>query len=361
MSVDLEKSDLQLTTTFLIKGLGDMVKSKHQRTRLQKDFDGIWTIQLDFPQLHDTVTTKLKKACPYLMIRVHPTTPCMERYGQMSVLTVSLGLETFNGVVQQTRSFELNPSGDVDDNRWHRFMTLSALWTDNQDIQNDDGFRMVVDITSVAPPARPVIAAPLILNNILQLIEGHDVIDTKFLVFSRRRVNSNGGVGAVDPLPVYANSSVIRNQCEFFDTSESTGPLSFITHKFIRKVLGNSGFSESELVNLDRPPAKQSIDQYDYESDSDLGYFSGEEDDDNEDGEETHKTSAKEPDRSKLSDKDSESSSPPLSPSPFDDVSDDSDLDDDILLLDSSDFQTHGRYRNRFGKVVELNDAAYVT
>jgi hypothetical protein len=208
--MNLEQSDLQLTSTFSITGLSKLV-SKKTRTRLQADFNGTWAIELDFPHTQNPDSN--------FMVRVVPTAPLSNQYGNISKLTITLDLKTHDAVVQKTHSFELDPHDNLDGaDRWIQFLTLSALWTDNSDIQQDDGFHITVTITSVPPPTRPVIAAPLILNNMLQLIEGHDVIDTKFMVFSKRRV-ADGSVGASDPLPVYANSHLVRSQCAHFDTS----------------------------------------------------------------------------------------------------------------------------------------------
>jgi hypothetical protein len=44
-------------------------------------------------------------------------------------------------------------------------------------------------------------------------------------------------------------------------------------------VFSDSSFSESKQLPLDAPPETQWIEEYDYESDSDLGYVSADEDD----------------------------------------------------------------------------------
>ena len=44
-----------------------------------------------------------------------------------------------------------------------------------------------------------------------------------------------------------------------------------------RAVLSDSKFFEGNLVNFDQPPPDEEVDEYDYESDSDLGYFSEDE------------------------------------------------------------------------------------
>lgn len=207
MPVNLERSKLQLTSNFEITGLSGLV-SKKTRSRLQIDFSGSWAIELDFPRTQSPDS--------HLMVRVGPTAPLESRYGHLDLITVTLSLETLNAVPHKTHSFELSANSWSDNDRWVRLSTLSSLWKDNPDIQRDDGFRIVVNITSVPPPARPVVAAPLILNNILQLIEGHDVIDTKFFVFSKR-LFTDGHVGATDPLPIYASSLLIKNQCLYFE------------------------------------------------------------------------------------------------------------------------------------------------
>jgi hypothetical protein len=120
------------------------------------------------------------------------------------------------------------------------------------------------------------------------------------------------------------------------------------------------------MVDLDRAPTKQFIDEYDYESDSDLGYFSGE-----EEGEDEGTTAVGLMDQSKISDKQSPLSRPstPSSTSSLSDEQDeiegasnsDKESDVDELLLDTLKYRKHARYRNHFGKVVVIPDAAYIT
>jgi len=129
----------------------------------------------------------------------------------------------------------------------------------------------------------------------------------------------------------------------------------------------NNSFSESKLVDLDRPPVTEYIDKYDYESDSDLGYVSGEEDDEQEELEEGTTTAGH--DMELLFDKYNEFGIR----SPTDSLSDESEHgknannDSDAestgseLRLDELCIGQHARYRNRFGKVVPLPDVAFVT
>ncbi|KAJ8454373.1 hypothetical protein ONZ45_g19334 [Pleurotus djamor] len=96
---------------------------------------------------------------------------------------------------------------------------------------------------------------PSLTRALRESINGSEIVDVKFLLFSSR--SPSGVKGAMTPL--FAKASVIKGHSDHLDT-----------------LLSADSFKESSLVNLDEPlpPAEQSSQElfYDYESDSDLDY-----------------------------------------------------------------------------------------
>ena len=136
------------------------------------------------------------------------------------------------------------------------------------------------------------------------------------------------------------------------------------------KVLGGAYF-ESQLEDFDRPPDKPSIARYDDGEDSDLGYLSGEEVEvevggftENGDAFETEPMSAHDtysvhssrpPFYKKWEDEDSDPEIEAAESNTFEDES------DEERWVSSLSYRKHCRHHNRFGKVVPIEDAAYVT
>lgn len=237
MSVNTERATLQTETCLRVTGLTDLFDSNNRNRQLAKlklehELGGLWLVTFEFPGVSQstggrsrqtTTTTTTTESQFKIYINISPNTaPPFPKayYKQLGTLRGSFSLESLDGDMQQKRSFEWNLSNPSDLAEGHciKMMSWSALWTDNPEIQRKDGFRVVVSLSTFDPPKRPVITHPLILNNVLELMEGQDVIDTKFLVFSKR-CEVDGLVGASDPLPVYANALVMR-QCEYFETSQ---------------------------------------------------------------------------------------------------------------------------------------------
>jgi hypothetical protein len=138
--------------------------------------------------------------------------------------------------------------------------------------------------------------------------------------------------------------------------------------------LGNSSFTESQLEDFDQPPARPFIEDYADDTDSDLGYVSGEEEEGNEglDGDDTLE-------REPVSARSTRSLHSISRPRSSWDLSDESlprfdppagqDLESTVIDNDSEEehwpasplHHRHTRHHNRFGKVIEIEDFAYVT
>ena len=93
-------------------------------------------------------------------------------------------------------------------------------------------------------------------------------IDTKFYVFSRRRLLE----AKVDrPLALYGNSSVLKDRSDYFTTSQLHRH--YLLDLLIESPVLTSGFLESALRNVnDSLPLEETtfIEDYEYELDSDL-------------------------------------------------------------------------------------------
>ena len=220
MSVGVDRFALQqLTTALRVTGVADLTARPQ---KLEAEFAGLWKAAFEIPASNLTARPKPTDPPSLFRVNIGPSSSKKSEYKHLGIVTVSLGLESFDGVaISKTRSYQWDLSKDSElvEEHWAKLAPWTTLWTDNPDIRRDDGFRVVVTIAPVRvpPPQRPLITDPYILKNTLELMDGQDVIDTKFLVFSHKRVDGNGVVGASDPLPVYASSQVMQAQCEYFE------------------------------------------------------------------------------------------------------------------------------------------------
>lgn len=69
--------------------------------------------------------------------------------------------------------------------------------------------------------SRPVVSDPDLLKDLSNLVHGVDVMNTKFWAYRGRRVNSDETVGADKPGSIYASSSLLESQSDYFKSSES--------------------------------------------------------------------------------------------------------------------------------------------
>jgi hypothetical protein len=206
----VERATLQMTMAFRIANVQELTDTRPRK--LEQDFAGLWKVAVELPSSRPRPAESHLRVCVSLANRAARTDLTL-----LGTIIVTLNIESLDGDLQKLSSYELDLTND---DQWFSLITWAALWTDNTTTRDDDGFRLIVNLSSVPPPRRPTITDPLILKNVLEIIEGQDVIDTKFLVFSERRV-LDGKIGAAEPLPVYANSLVMRRQCDYFDTRQS--------------------------------------------------------------------------------------------------------------------------------------------
>ncbi|KAI0745441.1 hypothetical protein C8Q76DRAFT_703670 [Earliella scabrosa] len=155
---------------------------------------------------------------------------------------------------------------------------------------------------------------------LLASVTGRQFEDVKFFAYSRRTRN-----GAVDtPLPLLANSTLIRKASAHFDYVFATG------------------FAESGIADMDAPypHTRASVtDDYDYSSDSDL------------DDEETEAVNSS----SEIEDIESADAKGKGR------VANESRLEDEIPPIDDLQSETKSRTVTKAGRVVFLDDIAYTT
>lgn len=264
MSVSLENSEFKSHNTFRITGLSKLKFNGNDIFGAQ--LAGSWNITFIVP-------SKEKK---HLEAFIYPP----QNHGAyLNNHFLELSIQSLGGDIIFSHSVDWDTSTAAKE---ITLMSWDALWTDNATTQRDDGFRVSVDISTDRSSTRPVVRDPFILHNLSQQIEGRDIIDTKFMLFSRRRIQ-DGIVGAQKPLAVYANSSLIESQCDYINTREFPSTFVPLFYKLSVAVLNSKNFCESDVVSLNKAPADEWIEHYDYESDSDLDYDSEDEDQGDED------------------------------------------------------------------------------
>jgi hypothetical protein len=266
MSVCLEESDFKSHNSFRVIGLSKLKANGNDIFNAQ--LAGSWKITFIVPP-------KDKK---HLEAFIYPP----QNHGAyLNNYFLDLSIQSLDGDVIFSYSIDWDTSTAAKE---ITLMSWDALWTDNSTTKRDDGFRVSLDISTDRSSARPVVRDPFILHNLSQQIEGRDIIDTKFVLFSRRRVQ-DGVVGAQRPLAVYANSSLIESQCDYINTSEFPPRISLCLpcSTTLASVLNSQNFCESDVVSLNKAPPEEWIEHYDYESDSDLDYYSDDEDEDEDD------------------------------------------------------------------------------
>jgi len=175
-------------------------------------FHGPWRIQARIPKapLNDEETG--------LGLFIHASVGIKQQgIGIGDGIKVTLWVESLKGEVQTTRSFQWTGITCLSTRGYTGIIDWNKFWHKNADHRREDGFCVTVHITSVTS-TRPTVYEPSILRTISELTKGNNnVYDTQFLLFSQPRHPH----GAQDPLPVYASSAFLRNQCDYFNASKS--------------------------------------------------------------------------------------------------------------------------------------------
>lgn len=175
-------------------------------------FDGAWTLEFHIP--------KPTSDNQYCGVYIKPPPNVIQKEGESQSFRVTASLQLFNGELYRTKSLKYTWDADHPRGRgWKTFARWDRFWLNNPESRKHDGFRIIVDITSTPNPTRPVVSDPLLLHDLSRLIDGEDIIDTKFLLFSGRAIDDRGIVGANAPMAVYASSKFLKCHSDYFETS----------------------------------------------------------------------------------------------------------------------------------------------
>jgi hypothetical protein len=170
---------------------------------------------------------------------IKPPRCLIQRLGTQRPIRTRATLQSLNGETYDFSSDTFIWSNSHLWQGWVHFTDWGQLWFDNSQVQRDDGFRVIVDINSMPPP----VPDALLLQSVSRLIQGEDIIDTKFWIFSGRSASILGTTGADRPLPLYANSKFLASRSDYFATSTCRifssvfGSLLNLTHSVLALVI----------------------------------------------------------------------------------------------------------------------------
>lgn len=95
-------------------------------------------------------------------------------------------------------------------------------------LASEDSIRVHIEVGPRSTAGRINLTAQPPFGNILtgtlrQIIRGSDVVDTKFVLFSKRTslTNPKPEYRAAEPRPVYANSALLASASDYFQTCEA--------------------------------------------------------------------------------------------------------------------------------------------
>lgn len=182
---------------------------------LKVDCDGGWSILLNLPE------RPIDEEPWHMGLFLCPSPTLLQKFQRNTSLaiTMTFTLKYLSGeIFSSLSSSSLNWLPGQVDNGFSAFANWRELWCNNPPMQRDDGFLVLLELDSLPGFGSPSINPPL-LRTISSLCYGEDFSDTKFWVFSRRRV-VRGSVGARVPKPIYANSRLLESQSEYFATSK---------------------------------------------------------------------------------------------------------------------------------------------
>lgn len=139
-------------------------------------------------------------------------------------------------------------------------------------------FRITVDVspTKLLPPSSTSSQSLLVSKTLSNVLKGDNVVDTKFILFSRHFISGNK-FGAARPRPVFANSMLLASVSEYFQTREYRSSSATVANSlFLSCKVLTGEFADSNKQDFEAN-SEELIEEYDYPSDSDLDTESEEE------------------------------------------------------------------------------------
>ncbi|KIM86784.1 hypothetical protein PILCRDRAFT_4666 [Piloderma croceum F 1598] len=225
-----------------IKFLGITSQADKEWHTFKANFDADWTLQM-------SIFKPPIEGDRHMTLWIQPPRCLIQRLGKQRPIKIRAALQSLSGETYDFSSDTFIWSASHLWQGWEHFTDWGQLWLNNPQVRCDDGFRVIVDINSMPPP----VPDALLFQSVSRLIQGEDIIDTKFWLFSGRSTSILGTTDANRPLPLYANSKFLASRSDYFAT-----------------MFSHSSYSESVLLSFDQPPAVDHVGSYDYESDSDL-------------------------------------------------------------------------------------------
>jgi len=203
---------VQLAIRTKVKLTGISNQSDEEAHSVTVDIHAGWQLEACLPKapIDDEAT-------PLGLFVYAPPNSVEQRIGDS--VEVTLSVQSLKGGMYASETFQWAVPADSAGRGFPNILDWNHYWHKSPEHRADDGFYVLISITSIPISSRPTVFEPTMLQTISQLMQGQVLFsDTKFFVFSQPRF-ADQGRGAQDPLPVYANSAFLRGQCEYFNTS----------------------------------------------------------------------------------------------------------------------------------------------
>jgi hypothetical protein len=203
---------IQLAIRTKVKLSGISHQSDEEAHSVTVDIHGGWQLEACLPKAPVD-----DEATPLGLFVYAPPNSVEQRIGDS--VEVTLSVQSLKGGMHASETFQWAVPADSAGRGFPNILDWNYFWHKNAEHRADDGFYVLINITSIPISSRPTVFEPTMLQTISQLMQGQVLFsDTKFFVFSQPRF-ADQGRGAQDPLPVYANAAFLREQCEYFSTS----------------------------------------------------------------------------------------------------------------------------------------------
>lgn len=219
MTAKANTDELNFTTKSTIEftGISKLAEDKDHRLVAHCSDVLKWAIWVDIP--------KCSSDDRWMQIYFKPSVALVRQLGEKHTFNVTFTLQSLSGKELEYGYRSFTHAWSLEDehgNGYSKYANWDVLWKKNEATRQEDGFRVVVEVTaSMSEAPRPVVSNNALLKDLSNLVHGVDVMNTKFWAYRGRRVNSDGTVGADDPGSIFASSSLLQSQSDYFDSSES--------------------------------------------------------------------------------------------------------------------------------------------
>lgn len=201
-------------TTIKFSGISHCA-TDHEQKLTVAIFEGTWRLFVTVPK-----PTANDEPC-HLQVSLQPLLSPQQKLAQTDTISITVKLQLFTGETFTSRNISRKwsqlSSGAMFG--WRKFASWNEFWHDSPNTRQNGTFLLCVETTYIRE-TRPAVQDTNLLRNLSRLITGEDIMDTKFLLFSSRRVHyASGKVGAGEPLPVYSSAEFLKSQSDYFRKS----------------------------------------------------------------------------------------------------------------------------------------------